>query len=191
MARLEKQNLLEEDELFELEQIKRKFTKEYYELPKYSHNAQPKTTNDLLGRTGINLLEYVISRHKTLNMMYERLSQLVIVCIRKGLKLIIENPATQPHYLNRYWCIEPKLIDKDRSESGDFYKKPTQYWFIGFEPQHNFIFEPIKYVETKIISKVKGKDRQRERSMIHPQYARRFIKEHILTYEQLQNITNN
>lgn len=62
LARLEKQNLLEEDELFELEQVKRKFTNEYYDLPKYSHNAQPKTTNDMLGRTGINLLEHVISR---------------------------------------------------------------------------------------------------------------------------------
>lgn len=62
LARMEKQNLLNEDELFDLEQVKDIFTKEYYDLPKYSHNAQPKTTSDLLGRTGINLLEYVISR---------------------------------------------------------------------------------------------------------------------------------
>lgn len=62
LARMEKLNLLNEDELFELKQVKDIFTKEYYDLPKYSHNAQPKTTSDMLGRTGINLLEYVISR---------------------------------------------------------------------------------------------------------------------------------
>lgn len=62
LARMEKQNLLNEDELFDLEQVKDIFTKEYYDLPKYSHNAQPKTKSDMLGRTGINLLEYVISR---------------------------------------------------------------------------------------------------------------------------------
>ena len=65
-------------------------------------------------------------------------------------------------------------------ENGDYYKKPTQYWFIGFEPKYNYIFEPIEFVETKIINSVKGKHRQRERSMIHLQYARRFIKQYLI-----------
>lgn len=62
-------------------------------------------------------------------------------------------------------------------------KKPTQYWFINCEPKNNFIFEPIEYVEKKIIGKVRGTDtttRKTERSMMHPQYARRFIKQYIL-----------
>ncbi len=36
----------------------------------------------------------------------KKISQLVIVCIRKNIKLIIENPYTQPHYLSTYWCFK-------------------------------------------------------------------------------------
>lgn len=78
--------------------------------------------------------------------------------------------------MNRYWCIEPKIIDNDRSLEGDFYKKPTQYWFINCEPKNNFIFEPIYKVERKRIND----ENTVNRSMIHPQYANRFIRQYIL-----------
>jgi len=71
----------------------------------------------------------------------------------------------------------------DRTLNGDYYKKPTQYWFINCEPKNNFIFEPIEKVEQKIIAKAKNEnviDRTVLRSMIHPQYANRFIREFIL-----------
>ena len=125
--------------------------------------------------------------HKELHELYTLLSQMVTICIRKGLKLIIENPHTQPHYLTTYWCIKPKLIDKDRTMNGDFYKKPTQYWFINCEPKNNLVWEPLDYVEQKTIShatKEDGKSRQTIRSMIHPQYANRFIRQYIIDKEE-------
>ena len=91
-----------------------------------------------------------------------------------------ENPATRPHYLTSYFPIKPKIIDKDRTKNGDFYKKPTQYWFLNLEPQENFCMIPIEYVKKKTIDQAKGINRQRDRSMIHPQYARRFIAQYIL-----------
>ena len=77
------------------------------------------------------------------------------------------------------------LIDKDRTTNGDYYKKPTQYWFISCEPKNNFVFEPIKYVEKKTISgkTVEGIGQTTARSMIHPQYASRFIKQYLIDYE--------
>ena len=99
------------------------------------------------------------------------------------MKLVIENPYTQPHYLTTYWCMKPTIIDKDRTENGDYYKKPTQYWFINCKPKNNLIFEPIEYVETKIIAKVKGTkntSRKTERSPMHPQYANRFIRQYLI-----------
>lgn len=126
-------------------------------------------------------MEYSIQLHEELNELYVLISKLV--CIAEKRKLIIENPYTQPHYLTTYWSLKPSLIDKDRTQDGDYYKKPTQYWFINCEPKNNFIFEPIEYVEKKIIGKVRGTDtttRKTERSMMHPQYARRFIKQYIL-----------
>lgn len=131
----------------------------------------------------IKKLEYSMNLQNELTELYNLLSKLVVVAIRKKLKMIIENPYTQPHYLTTYWCLRPTLIDKDRTERGDYYKKPTQYWFINCEPKYNFIFEPLNYVKRKTIMNTTRKENTSikvERSMIHPQYANRFIREFIL-----------
>lgn len=120
---------------------------------------------------------------KELNRNYQLITKLAIICIRKNIPLIIENPYSTQHFLTRYWCIKPKIIDKNRYENGDYYKKPTQYWFINCEPKNNLVFEPLELVEKKIITK----ENTVNRSMIHPQYARRFIKEFILDSEVVEN----
>lgn len=131
-------------------------------------------------------LEYSITLQNELTELYVLLCKMVIVAIRKGLKLVIENPYTQPHYLTTYWCIQPTFVDKDRAKNGDYYKKPTQYWFIGCVPKNNLVFEPLEYVKKRIVADVKGTcqtSRKTERSMIHPQYADRFIRQYILDEE--------
>lgn len=128
-------------------------------------------------------LECSMQYQKELTELYLLLCQLVIVCIKNGLKLIIENPYTAPHYLTTCWCVKPTIIDKDRTQRGDYYKKPTQYWFINCEPKSNLVFEPLDYVEKRTIAhehKRGNIDRKTNRSMIHPQYANRFIREFIL-----------
>lgn len=138
--------------------------------------------------TDLQKLQYSMKLHSELHMLYERLCQLVVVAERKGLKMVIENPYTQPHYLTTYWCIKPTVIDKNRTDNGDYYKKPTQFFFINLQPSQNLVFEALEYTETKVISKVSGTDkttRQTERSMMHPQYARRFIKQYILPREKI------
>ena len=128
-------------------------------------------------------LIYSMNRHKELSQMYELISMLFLTVIRRGLRMIVENPYTQPHYLTAYWCAKPTIIDKDRRENGDYYKKPTQYWFINLEPKNNFLFEPIEWVEPQRIeyqTNQNGINRQVLRSMIHPQYANRFIRERII-----------
>lgn len=128
-------------------------------------------------------LEVSMSLHEELHKNYMLISKLAHICFSRGLRLVIENPYTHPHYLTTYWCLKPSLIDKDRTENGDYYKKPTQYWFINCKPKDNLVFEPIDYVEKKIIAKVKGNEqygRKTERSMIHPQYANRFIRQYLI-----------
>lgn len=128
-------------------------------------------------------LKYSMKLHDELHELYELLSMMVCICLEKNLRIVIENPYTQPHYLTTYWCIRPSLIDKDRSLNGDYYKKPTQYWFINCEPEDNFIFEPIENVATYVCDCVKGGDgfdRKVQRSLMHPQYANRFIRQRII-----------
>lgn len=133
--------------------------------------------------TEIEKLQYSMQLQNELSELYTLLSKLVVVCMRKGLRLIIENPYTQPHYLTKYWCLKPTIIDKDRTKNGDYYKKPTQYWFINCEPKYNLVFEPLEYVETRVIEVAKGTDctcRKTERSLMHPQYANRFIRQYLV-----------
>lgn len=122
-------------------------------------------------------LEYDLNLHRELSRLYEIVTKLAIVCIRKGIALIIENPYSTTHYLVKYWAIPAKVIDKDRTLRGDFYKKPTQYWFINCEPSYNIIFEAYTINDIKTIEYTSNKT---ERSMIAPEYANRFIREFIL-----------
>ena len=127
-------------------------------------------------------LECSLKLHQELSELYDNLTKLTLVVIKKGLRMVIENPATQPHYLTTYWCMKPKIIDKDRRLNGDYCAKPTQYWFIGFEPEQNVVFEPLDYVEQRRIEKMRNGEKSRKtlRSEIHPQYASRFIRQYIL-----------
>lgn len=128
-------------------------------------------------------LEYDLKLHDELSNLYNLVTKLAIVCIKRKIPLVIENPYSTTHYLTKYWAIPYTVLDMDRSKNGDYYKKPTQYWFINCEPKNNFIFEPLEYVERRIVQDQKndnGLDRTVWRSMIHPQYANRFIREYLL-----------
>lgn len=124
----------------------------------------------------IEKLERDLRLHKELHENYVLITMLAIIVLKKRLRLVFENPAGEQHYLTRYWCLKPSVIDKDRRNNGDAFKKPTQYWFIGCEPKQNIIFEALDYVETKTWSGLSA----RERSEIHPQYANRFIRQYLI-----------
>lgn len=123
-------------------------------------------------------LENDLKLHKELSELYELITKLAILSIRKDFKLIIENPYSSQHYLTRYWCIKPTIIDLNRHKNGDYYKKPTQYFFINCEPKNNVFFEPIE------MKKIKKVDTQTKvnRSKISSGYAERFIKNYIIDY---------
>ncbi len=128
-------------------------------------------------------LEYSRKTMEEVNRNYQLVCKLWLICIHRGLRLIMENPYTQPHILTTYSPIQPKVIHKDRTLYGDYYRKPTQYWFLGCEPKNNLILEDIRSDPEKILvlDQVKGgKKRQMLRSMISPTYANRFIREYIL-----------
>lgn len=126
-----------------------------------------------------------------LNTMYKYVNYLFIICMRRGLKLVMENPYSEEHFLRRYWCYLPSIIDKDRRDNGDYYAKPTQYWFLNCEPKNNFLFEPITYnhlgvddcirfMTKKDWEKTGAKNQKAARSMIHPDYANRFIRQYLI-----------
>lgn len=127
-------------------------------------------------------LAYNLILHKELHDNYSIISKLVVVCLRKNIKLILENPYSTQHYLQRYWCIKPTIVDYNRRDSGDYYEKPTQYWFINCEPLNQLLLdEAIALHEKKRIAYGVN---QVERSMISKDYARHFIRTYIVEKEE-------
>lgn len=136
-------------------------------------------------------MEYDMKLMSELKYNYDLVNKQFIICMDKGLRLVMENPYSQEHFLRRYWCYPPSIIDKDRRENGDYFAKPTQYWFLNCEPKDNLIFEPITYnhlgttdairlMNKEDYEKTGATSKKVARSMIHPDYANRFIRQHLI-----------
>lgn len=136
-------------------------------------------------------MEYDMKIMDELRNMYMLVNKLFIVCIKRNIKLIVENPYSEEHFLRRYWCLQPSIIDRDRRDRGDYYKKPTQYWFVNRKPSNNLIFEAVPNNAIKCADAIRmmtsetwqvtgAKSQKVARSMIHPDYANRFIREFII-----------
>lgn len=128
----------------------------------------------------------IIERAKSREHFFELCIKMFAVCDTKGLKLIMENPYSQSHYLVKNFVYKSNLIDKNRRLRGDYFKKPTQYWFLNCEPTYGRSYTTPK--ELKTICGTKGSKEAglcgEERSMISPDYARNFICDFILGEQQ-------
>lgn len=122
-------------------------------------------------------LEYDLKLHKELHILYDIITKLTIIAIRKGFKFLIENPYNPQHYLLRHWCIKPSIYDEDRSVLGDIWVKPTMYWCINFKPNNNAIDIPIYNKKLKFNGHDGG---GMNRSLIDSDYARNFIMKHLI-----------
>ena len=134
------------------------------------------------GMTELEINEQIIQRNRDRAYFYELLLKLFCVCTMKGLRMIVENPYATHHYLHANFPYKPKVIDYDRRRRGDYFKKPTQYFFHNCEPTYGESFqEPTVTLNVKQLSgRMGGGLCNEERSMIAPEYARNFICDFIL-----------
>lgn len=122
-------------------------------------------------------LEYSMKQMQERQGYYSNLCNLCLIAIKKGFKLIIENPYGKINFLKQFFPIKPGLIIKDRRTLGDFYKKPTQFFFINCKPEFKLYGECFSTINSeKTIEKTHGF----ERSIISPAFAKNFIKTYIV-----------
>ena len=118
--------------------------------------------------------------------------KMLSVATHKGLRLIMENPWGEQTFLKANFVMPPTLVDNNRMLRGDYYVKPTAYWYINCEPTHGKSYQNDK--EKKTITKSKGSSKagvcSEERSFISPDYARNFICDFIIGKEQQHTIRN-
>ena len=131
----------------------------------------------------LKTIELIIKRNQDRAYFYELLMKLVYIVKKKALRLIFENPwDNTQHYLKNNFIKEPSVWDKDRSLRGDYFKKPTGFWYFGCEPTYGESYQPNNH--PKIVRECKSSSKaglcSEERSMISPDYARNFICDFIL-----------
>lgn len=112
------------------------------------------------------------------------------ICYQRELRLIMENPWSEQTFLKTNFISAPSVIDNNRLLRGDYYIKPTAYWFVNCDPTIGESFQPRQ--KGKNICQIEPNRMpgicNEERSMISPDYARNFICDFIIGKEQQHSI---
>lgn len=102
--------------------------------------------------------------------------------------MIFENPWNEQTYLKANFIKPPDLVDMNRMQRGDYFVKPTAYWFWNCEPTNGYSYQNDKIKKTH--DTTKGSKQagicSKERSMISSDYARNFICDFIIGKQQLE-----
>ena len=138
--------------------------------------------------------DYMLNKNERRAYMYGLLYKMCGVAMMRGLRLIFENPWAMNTYLKQnVFLKEPAVIDNDRTRRGDFFSKPTAFWYFNCEPTYGASFQQPKEIKKSVIHcKPSGKKGlcSEERSMISPDYARNFICDFIIGKEQVGSQLN-
>lgn len=134
----------------------------------------------------------MIKRSRERQLFWELALKFFCICDIRKLRLIVENPFSPIHFLQQYFPYRPLVIDKDRSQRGDKFKKPTQYWFINCINTTGMSYQPHKTIAVNSIDdRNKNKNYKKlksegvcicseEKSTMTTDYARNFICDFIL-----------
>lgn len=130
--------------------------------------------------------EKILERSVLRQRYYELAVKLLTIAETQGLRLIMENPWGTQSFLQRDFITPPAFVDKDRSLRGDYFGKPTAYWYINCKNTIGYSYNPAKKRRVKKDAKpgLKRGICSEDRSMISPDYARNFICDFILGKEQ-------
>ena len=157
----------------------------------FCEKSQLSMTWDYINYRNLSIKEKtdkILQRSKDRQYFFELVTKLYTLCYVRGIRIIIENPYSPVHYLIQSFgfVAKPKVIDKDRMSRGDYFKKPTAYWFGNCEPTKGLTYQRDK--EKKTIENSKPASHaglcSEERSMISPDYARNFICDFIIGKRQ-------
>lgn len=148
------------------------------------------TSYNLRALDAAGKIRAIIDRSDKRQEYYKKVLQLIAICEERQLKLVIENPYNAHHYWRFNFPNYPKVIDMNRTLRGDYFKKPTQYIFVGFTPGSGHSLaktKKMRFVEDCPSSPVSG-ECSIARSMISPEYAHNFICDFILNEPSGNNV---
>ena len=130
----------------------------------------------------------ILQRSNDREKFWRLLVQMYSVAEQRGLKMIIENPYALNTFLKGNFIMPPTIVDENRMLRGDYFIKPTAYWFVNCEPTLGLYTEQNDKKKKEVMWCRKAPKAglcSEERSMISPDYARNFICDFIIGKEQL------
>lgn len=131
----------------------------------------------------------MLGKNESRSYLFGLLIKFCGICLDRGIRMIFENPWSENTYLKtNVFLKRPTLIDSDRTRRGDFFRKPTAYWFWNCEPTLLSTDQQTPRESVKRIEYAKKAPKagicSEERSMISSDYARNFILDFILGIPQ-------
>jgi hypothetical protein len=134
----------------------------------------------------IQKIKKILERSDKRKEFFDRLLKFVSVCLSKNIRMIFENPWSEQTYLKANFLKAPDVVDMNRMERGDFYKKPTAYWFWNCEPTYGFSRQNDKKQKTIMKAKcgIHAGICSEERSLISSDYARNWICDFVIGKDQ-------
>ncbi len=125
------------------------------------------------------VIRYILQRDEERAQFYHYLIKLCYIYESRGLRLIVENPFGVNHYLYNNFPWTPAIVDFNRRARGDYFRKPTQYFFINCSPANGMTYQRPRNVR-RIDDIHNDHKTTKERSEIAPEYARNFIRDFVL-----------
>jgi hypothetical protein len=135
-------------------------------------------------------VDYMLRKNENRAYLFGLLMKFCCVCMERGLRMVFENPWGINTYLKQNVFLKaPSIIDNDRTRRGDYFTKPTAFWFWNCNPTHGYTIKPARKDKVRSILYAKKAPHagicSEERSMISPDYARNFICDFILGKDQI------
>lgn len=128
----------------------------------------------------------ILKRSSNREYFFKIAVKMIAIAKIRGLRLIMENPWSEQTFLKANFVLAPTIVDNDRMKRGDYFVKPTAYWFVNCEQTHGETIQRDKQKRT-IMQAKKAKQAgmcSEERSMISPDYARNFICDWVIGKSQ-------
>ena len=113
----------------------------------------------------------ILKRSRERQLFYETALKMFTLCDIRDIRLVVENPYSPVHYLNNNFPYKPDFIDKNRQQRGDYFRKPTQYWFVNCEPTYGHSYQqPAVTMTVNSLTGHNGNLCDEDRSLISPDY---------------------
>lgn len=126
----------------------------------------------------------ILARSANRERFFALITKMFSVCYQRGLRMIVENPWSMQTFLKSGFIQAPTLIDEDRTRRGDYFVKPTAYWYVNCEPTYGKSYvQRSNRSAVDILHLPLGKEAglcSEERRMMHPEYAKNFICDFII-----------